>query len=307
MYVRYLEFLVLACIPGFVHAQSATQDCRAPRLNNGYLVPEEDTYNHDSKLTYSCDKGRKPAVEGWWATSTCHNGKWSPEPQCIDEKDCLAPNIPNAKYTENQSGWYEDGHTIRIRCNEGYVPKGRRVTTKCINGNWSSVLICEKSIHACSEPPQVPHAVIILQGFQDFFAPDTKLQYECEDGYTVEGAGNHKYVFCLSGNWTEGPVCSKVTELGAGLGGSAETGTGGTQTPPAGSGTQPEGGAAFCVLDPAIWNNYKLSKVEYIKEGEPKHIPCNWDGYFSLFQCINGELLYYTCCHVRDRERNLCP
>ncbi|XP_054452677.1 complement factor H-related protein 1-like [Anoplopoma fimbria] len=279
---RYLGFVLLVWLQGVLHVQTSDQPCSAPKLNNGYLDPEELTYNHDSKLTYSCDKGRKPAVEGWWATSTCHNGTWSPEPQCIDEKDCLAPNIPNAKYAENQSGWYEDGHTIRIRCNEGYVPKGWRVTTKCINGNWSSVLICEKCIHACSEPPQVPHTVIIFQGFQDFFAPDTELQYECEDGYTIEGADNKKTIYCLSGNWIQGPVCSGGTDRGHG-------GSGGHATS-AGSGTQPEWGVEVCGKPPVVPNGdvvgygqrylrYECSS--FYKLVGPEKVVCYSDGTWS--------------------------
>ncbi|XP_068557890.1 coagulation factor XIII B chain-like isoform X2 [Cebidichthys violaceus] len=259
MRVRYLGIFLLACFPGSLHAQSATQPCSAPTLNDGYLVPEQDAYNHDAKLTYACDNGRKPAVEGWWATSTCRNGTWSPEPQCIDEKACIAPDIPNAIYTTN--GWYEDGHKIRIACNEGYNPKDHIVTTTCNDGIWSSVPVCEKNINACGEPPQIPHAVIIFQGYQEVFAEYTKVKYECEDGYTVEGADDRKSVHCVSGNWTEGPVCHKGTERGAGLGGSAEVGTGGRRTTSTGSGTQPAvsrpatghgGGSAGSGTQPAV-------------------------------------------------------
>ncbi|KAK9538915.1 hypothetical protein VZT92_004057 [Zoarces viviparus] len=239
MCVRYLGFVLLACFPGLLHAQVATQPCSAPRLNGGYLVPEKDTYNHEAKLTYACDNGRKPAVEGWWATSACQNGTWSPQPQCIDEKACIAPDIPNAQYTE-KSGWYNDEYKIRIKCNEAYDPKGHNVTTTCINGKWSSVPVCEKDINGCGEPPQIPHAVIIHQGYQDVFAADATVQYECEDGYTVEGGDTKKSAYCIAGNWSQGPVCNKGTERGAGLAGSAEVGTGGRETTSAGSGTNPE-------------------------------------------------------------------
>ncbi|XP_075953413.1 complement factor H-related protein 2-like [Anarhichas minor] len=201
----HLGFVLLLWFQGVLHVQTSDQPCSAPRLNGGYLVPEKDTYIHEAKLTYACDNGRKPAVEGWWATSTCQNGTWSPEPLCIDEKACIAPDIPNAQYTE-KSGWYNDEYKIRITCNEEYAPKGHNVTTTCINGKWSSVPVCEKNINACGEPPQIPHAVIILQGYQDVFAADTGVQYECEDEYTAEGGDAKKYVYCITGNWTEGPA-----------------------------------------------------------------------------------------------------
>lgn len=56
-------------------------------LDGGYFFPERDTYPNGSQLTYACDKGRMPSVEGWWASSTCENGTWVREPQCIGE--CL--------------------------------------------------------------------------------------------------------------------------------------------------------------------------------------------------------------------------
>ncbi|XP_075954833.1 complement factor H-related protein 1-like [Anarhichas minor] len=206
MYIRYLGFGLLIWFPVALHAQHATPSCSAPRLDGGFFSPKQETYSDETALTYTCNDGRKPTVKGWWATSTCLNGTWSPEPQCIDEKACIAPDIPNAQYTEKQSGWYNDGHKIRITCNEGYDPKDHNVTTTCINGKWSSVPVCEKR---CREPPQIPHAVIIHQGYQEFFAADTTVQYECQDEYTAEGGDTKKSVYCIAGNWTEGPVCSK--------------------------------------------------------------------------------------------------
>lgn len=66
-----------------VSAQSAAQPCPAPKLVGGYFVHEQETYSHEDHLIYACDNGYKPAVEGWWATSTCHNGTWSHTPQCM--------------------------------------------------------------------------------------------------------------------------------------------------------------------------------------------------------------------------------
>lgn len=64
-------------------ARSAAQPCLAPTLNGGYFVPEQETYSHETQLSYACDNGSKPAADGWWATSTCQNGEWSDKPQCI--------------------------------------------------------------------------------------------------------------------------------------------------------------------------------------------------------------------------------
>uniref|UniRef100_UPI0037E88495 complement factor H-related protein 2-like n=1 Tax=Semicossyphus pulcher TaxID=241346 RepID=UPI0037E88495 len=210
MCVRYLGFVLLVWFPGVLHAQIAAQPCRAPNLNDGYFVPERDSYSEGTTLTYSCDSGLKPAVEGWWASSKCQNSTWFPEPQCIDEKACTPLTIPNAGHTENSNGWFEQGHRIRITCDEGYELKNLDNTAICLNGRWSSVPVCEKSGHACGEPPKIPHAVIIGRRYQEVFARDSKVQYECEDGFTANGI---KSIFCLSGDWTEGPTCNKILDM----------------------------------------------------------------------------------------------
>ena len=65
------------------------------------------------------------------------------------EKACIPPTIPNAKYTENSNGWYEEGHIIRITCDKGYHDKNQDATAECINGTWSSVPVCESKSVRC--------------------------------------------------------------------------------------------------------------------------------------------------------------
>ncbi|KAM4605543.1 complement factor H-like isoform 4-T4 [Polymixia lowei] len=183
--------------------------CSAPNLDGGFVVPERSIYPHGTKLTYACDTGNKPAVEGWCATSTCQNNKWSPEPKCIDERYCLPPNIPNAKYKTNAAGWYEETK-IRITCDEGYMSRDGDATAECKNGTWTSIPICEKSMDACDEPPKMPHAVII-QRHQTLFGVDSKVLYKCEDGYVVEGRDEETFIYCISGNWTASQPCRVST------------------------------------------------------------------------------------------------
>nr|XP_046264024.1 complement factor H-like isoform X2 [Scatophagus argus] len=235
MCVRYLGFVLLVWCPGVLYVQSAEQSCTAPDLKGGYVVPEKVIYLHGTQLTYACDNGLKPAVEGWWVTSTCQNGKWSPKPQCVVESACLPPTIPNANYIENQNGWYENEHTLRITCEKGYVHKNNDATAKCISGTWSSVPVCEKSNDTCSEPPKILHAVVIHQEYQELFAEDSTVQYECEHGYTAKEE-DKKTIYCIAGNWSEGPTCSPgqggstvgghTTSAGIGTRGGTGTGVG---------------------------------------------------------------------------------
>lgn len=69
-------------------------------------------------------------------------------------------------------------------------------------------------IHSCGEPPQVPHAVVILQKYQDLFPVDSEVEYQCEDGYALQGGDIKMSIFCVMGDWgSDLPKCSKWTVL----------------------------------------------------------------------------------------------
>ncbi|XP_049602572.1 complement factor H-related protein 1-like isoform X1 [Syngnathus scovelli] len=236
---KYIGCFLLIWFYGAHRCVSSSYFCRAPLLNGGYVVPQQDTYSHGTVLPYACENGLKPAVNGWWGTTTCQNGKWSPQPQCIDDKNCIPPAIAHAKFTSSLMGWYENGKVIRITCDAGYSYKDGNAIAQCVNGSWDSVPICERSIQACDEPPRIPHAVIINQGpRQDVYAPDTETLYECEDGYDLEG-NQKKSIFCIGGTWSVAPPCIKQAKPTPG---SATTSTG-SETRPAGGGRRPSSGS----------------------------------------------------------------
>ncbi|XP_029381412.1 complement factor H-related protein 1-like [Echeneis naucrates] len=120
---------------------------------------------------------------------------------CIDQKACFPPTIPNGKYTESSDGWYEERHILRIRCDPGYEQLNQIATASCLNGTWSSLPICEKSITSCSGPPQIPHAVVI-QEYQEVFAADSKVLYQCETGYATEERHTNTSIYCVAGSWS---------------------------------------------------------------------------------------------------------
>lgn len=145
--------------------------------------------------------------------------------------------MPNGKYNESPEGlWYKEGSVIRIKCDEGYKHKGLGATATCGKGAWSALPVCERTsrhihqlsactcIHhiliqyfhdffpgsemSCNEPPNIPHAVV-LHKYQDIYAAGSEVHYECEDGYSIEGANSRKSVICIAGSWTPAPSCSK--------------------------------------------------------------------------------------------------
>ncbi|XP_037537534.1 complement factor H-related protein 1 [Nematolebias whitei] len=207
MWLRCLGFALLLWIPGELHAQSAQKPCSAPSLDKGFCLPVQESYPHETHITYACDNGYKPIVEGWWATITCQNGTWSHDPQCIDETACVSPTIPNAKNIQSSSVIYKNGQIFEIKCNKGYVSKKQQNSPQCKNGTWISVPICEKSPTACREPPNIPNAVIIHQKHQEVFDMGSEVEYQCRDGYVTQDKNTKKSISCNNGTWTEGPLC----------------------------------------------------------------------------------------------------
>ncbi|XP_039458695.1 complement factor H-like [Oreochromis aureus] len=274
MCIKYFAFALL-WFPGVLHAQSTTQACDAPTLDGGFFAPKQETYSHGTKLSYTCNEGRQLAMKGWWATSTCHNGRWSHQPQCIE------------------------------------------------------------SMNACSVPPKIPHAVIVHQDYQEVFAAGSEVQYECEDGYTAEGAHNKKSV-CTQGSWAQGPTCTSsstsdsnnrdsrpmlMNVRSCGARPSIENAIIVEEGPmylkyqcngfyklvgpdtvncySDGSWSKlPTCEEAFCVVDPARYARHGLAvtQSEYMREGETKTFRCTTRGSYAYVRCTNRKIALTRCC-----------
>ncbi|XP_042082122.1 complement factor H [Haplochromis burtoni] len=290
MCARYLGFVLLIWFAGVTHAQNENV-CRAPVLDGGYYVPEKETYFLKEELTYACDSGRKPVVEGWWATSRCEDGNWVHKPQCIAQNACLPPTIPHGKYDKAKDGWYKERDSIFVQCDDGYERKDNR-SPRCRSGTWSPLPVCERRRDSCSEPPKISHAVIIHQ-YKEVFSEGSEVQYECEEGYTREGNN----IFCERGQWTAGPTCNESsadqgppasdTDVQPEGGDRRESG--------AGSGKQPEG--AFCVMNATRYAHYGVAAAEpeNMWEGQRKYFPCTARDKYIHVRCTNRRLDFTRC------------
>ncbi|KAG7227252.1 hypothetical protein INR49_013912 [Caranx melampygus] len=148
MFAVYFGFIVLIWFPGGLHALSPPpKSCEPPTLDSGYFVPNVELYFHGGSLNYACDMQHKPAVEGWWARSTCENGKWVPEPQCIEYHLMhYAPEVQNAVVITGYQEVFPASTTLEYRCKEGYLTEDKQdsKSVSCRAGSWGQVPSCGK-------------------------------------------------------------------------------------------------------------------------------------------------------------------
>uniref|UniRef100_A0A3Q2FN06 Sushi domain-containing protein n=1 Tax=Cyprinodon variegatus TaxID=28743 RepID=A0A3Q2FN06_CYPVA len=292
--------------------------CRAPELRDGYFLPLNESYPHESEITYGCDTGFKPIVEGWWARSICRNGVWVKEPQCVEEKACLPPDIPNAENEKKSKDWYENGSEIQFECKAGYSFNKPNNTARCIDGTWISVSDCVERPSACGRPPKIPNAVVLQNQHQELFDEYSKAVYYCKDGFLTEDEERMKIVRCIFGNWTAGPTC--IVKCGS------------HPLVPNGDplvhrsdqlkyactryyklvgpeivrcrsdytwSELPRCKVNYCLLTNGAYEELILTKDEYILNNEQKEFKCFSDKYwfqnFSVVRCIDEKLHVSRC------------
>ncbi|XP_035798473.2 complement factor H-like isoform X2 [Amphiprion ocellaris] len=205
MCVRHLAFVLLIWFPAVLHAQKAEQPCLAPQLHGGDFIPKRETYPHEKQLIYTCDEGYKPTAEGWWATSTCENGQWSPKPQCIGSPTSSGSNgggsehpfatidkcgdipvVPNGDVV--QTGL----RSLKYQCVNYYKLEGPDIVVCYRDGTWSQVPTCKAAF--CSVDtnvyPQLKSVGVkyIKDGeserleCEDLWLTDHFSQAQCTDG-----------------------------------------------------------------------------------------------------------------------------
>lgn len=60
---------------------TGTQGCQSPAIAQGYLVPEQESYEHGSEVSYACDSGLKSTSNTWWGVRL--NVKTVNGPTCL--------------------------------------------------------------------------------------------------------------------------------------------------------------------------------------------------------------------------------
>ncbi|XP_028283405.1 complement factor H-like [Parambassis ranga] len=176
MFIRYLGFALLVGFPGVLHAQSPEQSCTAPTLEGGFYAPKQQTYSHGTKLSYACHDGRRPPVSGWWGTSTCLNGKWSRQPECVETINACfePPKIPHAVIIDQEyQELFATGSRLRYECEDGNRADTQQFI-ECAAGMWSVGSSCTADCRfdTTKYPKLIPDGVKVVRQGED-------LKQEC--------------------------------------------------------------------------------------------------------------------------------
>ncbi|KAI7791384.1 complement factor H precursor, partial [Triplophysa rosa] len=167
--------------------------CTTPNLENGYIHTDSPK---EESIYYSCSTRYKPLSGNWWGAATCNNGRWSNEPQCIEENKCgVLPSVQHGHLKETNAG-----QSAEIVCDPGF--KSSQKSIGCHNGRWETPT-CEVDEEGCVSPERVENAVIISKP-QERYSSRSHVTYKCHRHFTING--NSK-VFCRNSAWDKAPTC----------------------------------------------------------------------------------------------------
>uniref|UniRef100_A0A3B3VCU8 Sushi domain-containing protein n=1 Tax=Poecilia latipinna TaxID=48699 RepID=A0A3B3VCU8_9TELE len=186
--------------------------CLPPAIENGkYKEAQRGWYENQDEITITCEDGFDMRLRS--GRIHCSNGRWSPPPVCESDSDaCDEPDkIPHAVIINQEpKEAYGQNYQLEYQCEDGYTTgqANNRGSITCQTGTWTEAQSCSNP-PTCSQPPRSPNATIINQDFQEVFAQDSEVEYQCKDGYTTKEGATKKSVFCRAGVWTDVPTCGR--------------------------------------------------------------------------------------------------
>ncbi|XP_029973082.1 sushi domain-containing protein 4-like [Salarias fasciatus] len=230
-------------------------------------------------LQYGCDPGYLPSGP---STLTCTSlGDWSSgPPRCVRTDVCPPPYQPeNGGFSCHPAPCRRFSHNTVIEyfCDEGYALKGNYKFRTCQFGKWdSSTPISCLMEQGCVRPSMVPHgSANLTESNRSLFPVGTALQYGCEPGFLLDGAGT---ISCTAqGDWSsEPPRCLRSDVC----------------QPP----YEPENGGYSCHPSPCQRLSHGtvveyFCEEGYILKGDYKYLTCQygvWDSQMKL-SCIMEE------------------
>ncbi|XP_072504418.1 complement factor H isoform X2 [Notamacropus eugenii] len=187
---------------------SSTPQCigipcgKPPRIPNGSVLNELDTYEFQEGVTYKCYAGFN--IDGP-ATIKCIGGTWPDPPQCKDVRCTAPPWFNNADMIGISKFHYFPGDKVTYQCLPTFQSEGSTEIT-CIGGSWRGDPQCKDN--SCGRPPQIENGEII-GSVRARYQPGETVSYKCVRHLKIYGKPD---IVCNNNTWTELPQCKE--ELG---------------------------------------------------------------------------------------------
>ncbi|XP_028329615.1 sushi, von Willebrand factor type A, EGF and pentraxin domain-containing protein 1 isoform X2 [Gouania willdenowi] len=158
-------------------------------------------FEYNKVLLFECRPG---FILNGSDTITCQvDGKWSGQkPEC-EPVLCGPPKVPT-DITFKGNG-YTYGSELELSCQPGFLLKVKSVSVCQADGTWS--LKSPTCVPArCGKPFQIPNGSLLGSDF----GYNSKVKYECDEGYTLHGDPT---LICQSnGSWDkQPPSCNIIT------------------------------------------------------------------------------------------------
>ncbi|KAM5302063.1 complement factor H-like [Glossophaga mutica] len=198
VFVQWISLLISQII-----SVSSKRKCGPPpTIHNGDITTFPSVVHAPGEsVEYRCQSYYK--LQGNRIT-TCHEGKWSEPPKCLESKGKCGPppTINNGDITTVPSAVYAPGESVEYRCQSYYKLQGNRITT-CHEGKWSEPPKCLESKGKCGPPPTINNGDIITFP-SSVYAPGQSVEYRCQSYYKLQG---NRIITCHEGKWSEPPKC----------------------------------------------------------------------------------------------------
>ncbi|KAL7396850.1 hypothetical protein ABVT39_012608 [Epinephelus coioides] len=212
---------------------------KIPVIPNADVTPPR---REDQSYRITCQEGYIAQVERF----TCRQGKWdfggfSLRTICTPNANLCSPppKVANAFVLTPYQEEYLSDSTVTYLCRDSYTLVDGEDTIRCIDGKWETKDI--KCTHiTCEAGVMPPHLNVTgLPPANETMKIGHKLQFSCDDQYTMEGSAESE---CLqTGQWSAAfPTCTAIT----------------------------------CTV-PNIENGYVPGNIQGYKEHEVLHYECN--------------------------------
>ena len=169
-----------------------------PNIQNTVPISNVDV-SAGSSVTIACSQGYQ--LVGPSQLRCLETGFWEvPQSQCIEVSCPRLSSFPNGVTVVSDTSI---GAVVRFGCSPGFVLRGEASATCQPSGRWSAeVPVCEQ--YLCNDPGLIPN------GIQRIESLATRIVYQCNSGYKLEGSS---VLQCIADvGWNSSlPVCVQVT------------------------------------------------------------------------------------------------